>query len=117
MRSAIAILGCLMLAACVSPQEQAARSAARQEQANTMDDNQCRSYGAVPGSDAYIRCRMMISQQRSASNAQSQAIAAQFLLNRQQNAVQPVPVYQMPVRQQTNCTTNYVGTQSYTNCN
>lgn len=37
----------LLLAGCVSVEER-----------NAMDDNQCQSYGAEPGTEAYVQCRM-----------------------------------------------------------
>lgn len=29
---------------------------------DSMDDAKCRSYGAVPGSDAYVNCRVQLSK-------------------------------------------------------
>ena len=46
------------------------------------DDAQCRSYGAVPGSPAYINCRTLVANQRSAAEAQKDAVVGAYLLNR-----------------------------------
>jgi hypothetical protein len=40
------------------------------------DDAQCRSYGATPGSPAYIQCRMNIDNQRAQMRA---AVASQLV--------------------------------------
>jgi hypothetical protein len=46
---------------------------ATQQQISAADDNVCRPYGAQPGSEAYVQCRMMKEQQHQD--------AAQSLLN------------------------------------
>jgi hypothetical protein len=46
---------------------------ATQQQITATDDSVCRSYGAQPGSEAYVQCRMMKDQQHQD--------AAQSLLN------------------------------------
>ncbi len=54
---------------------------ARQQQAQAQavsDDAQCRSYGAAPGSQSYIQCRMNIDNQRAQMRA---AIAGQIVGN------------------------------------
>lgn len=43
------------------------------EEVTAAHDQQCRSYGAQPGSDAYIQCRMMLSNQIAQANAQRRA--------------------------------------------
>lgn len=53
MRICAAIALFLTLSGCASQQQIAA-----------ADDSTCRSYGAEPGSDAYVHCRMMKDQQR-----------------------------------------------------
>lgn len=75
------------------------------------DDGTCQSYGARPGTDAYIQCRMSRDQQRQQAKA---AFLSAYMANqRQQPAPQP---YYMPVPNNrtvnTNC--NTIGTQ--TNC-
>jgi hypothetical protein len=62
MRSALGILVlALTLAGCVSAEERAAAI-------SKSDDDQCRSYGAEPGTDRYTKCRMKLNQQRQATN-------------------------------------------------
>jgi hypothetical protein len=34
------------------------------DQVAAKDDTICRSYGAKPGTDVYIQCRMSVAQQR-----------------------------------------------------
>jgi hypothetical protein len=49
MRRAGAILSFLLLSGCITDNPQALAQ---------QDDATCRSYGAAPGSDAYVNCRM-----------------------------------------------------------
>jgi hypothetical protein len=37
---------------------------ARQRELAALDDAKCRSYGATPGTDMYVQCRMALDQQR-----------------------------------------------------
>lgn len=74
------------------------------EELATADDQQCRSYGAAPGSDAYIQCRMTIANQREADRrAYSRAIVAAQLSR--------------PTPQPRQCTTIRVGSTLQTTCN
>ncbi|MEW6318149.1 MAG: hypothetical protein AB1670_17405 [Pseudomonadota bacterium] len=67
MRILIAMGISLVLAGCANYQAQLA------EQVASAADAQCRSYGAQPGSPAYIQCRMNIDNQRA--NERSAALA------------------------------------------
>jgi len=49
MKRALALLGLLSLGGCLTTSP---------EQLAQQDDAVCRSYGAVPGTDTYINCRM-----------------------------------------------------------
>jgi hypothetical protein len=48
--------------------------------ARLRDDTRCQSYGAKPGSDAYVFCRMNIDNQRAAADNVNRAIVGQYLL-------------------------------------
>jgi hypothetical protein len=48
-----------------------------------MDDAQCQSFGAKPGTDIYVNCRMQLASQREGEEAQKRAMVTQYLLNRQ----------------------------------
>jgi hypothetical protein len=51
-----------------------AARAAQQARIDNADDGQCRRYGALPGTDAYVACRMNIANNRQAADeAQRQA--------------------------------------------
>jgi hypothetical protein len=78
-----------LLAACVSPEQQAQQRAA-------TDQNQCSNYGFAVGTDAYAQCRMTIDQQRRARSA---AIAGAIL---SRPAPQP---YTMPTNPSITCNT------------
>ena len=105
-----------------------------QQLLDAKDDAKCKSFGAKPGTDTYVNCRLQLQQMKvqSLSNnqaaaqaaaqqdAQNRAAVIQKLMNWQaaQPIYQPPPVYQMPVpRQSTNCTSNRIGDYTYTNCN
>jgi hypothetical protein len=51
---------CLPLAGCLTAQE-------RQQQMTAQDDQKCRSFGATPGSDIYVKCRMNLNDNREAN--------------------------------------------------
>ena len=58
---AIVIACALCLAGCADYQaRQQAEAAAQARQIAANDDARCQSYGAKPGSDAYVSCRMNI---------------------------------------------------------
>jgi hypothetical protein len=67
-------------------QQQAAAQAA-------SDDAQCRSYGAAPGSQAYIQCRMNIDNQRAQMRA---AFIGAVLAPRQQPQIYNVNICNVP---------------------
>ncbi len=54
------VLPCLLLAGCMTPEEQAI---ARQQQIEA-DNNTCRSYGLRPGSEAFGNCRLQLDLAR-----------------------------------------------------
>jgi predicted ATPase len=56
------LFACLLLTGCITAQERAA-------QLDLVEDQQCQSYGAKPGSDAYVACRTQVANQRSANRA------------------------------------------------
>jgi hypothetical protein len=60
MRRAGAILSLLLLGGCITDNPQ---NLAQQ------DDATCKSYGAVPGSDAYVNCRMQRDNTRQQGEA------------------------------------------------
>lgn len=70
MKPLFALLACVVLAGCQSTTP---------EQAASTDDAKCRSYGAQPGSDIYVQCRMMADQDRvSKQRDRRRRIAAGF---------------------------------------
>ena len=46
----------------------AAQRAAQQQAIDQADDATCRSYGAVPGSEVYVACRMNIANNRQTAS-------------------------------------------------
>jgi hypothetical protein len=58
LRNFAAAMFCMALAGCASPGQIAA-----------SDDAQCRSYGAQPGSDAYVSCRTQLTTTRTMAAA------------------------------------------------
>lgn len=67
----------LTLAACASEQERQAQAQAQAAAIEANDDAKCQSYGAAPGSQAYIQCRMNLDNQR----AQMRQMIAGALVN------------------------------------
>ena len=74
MRVVLAVVVGLGLAGCQTPEMKAAEQAS--------NDQTCRSYGAKPGSDTYVQCRLqmdqMNQQRRIARSQQLSAISAQL---------------------------------------
>lgn len=63
MRAAFTLLAIgMLLSGCLTAQERAL-------QLSAADDDACRSYGAAPGSDAYVQCRTTKSQQHEMAAA------------------------------------------------
>lgn len=89
-------------------------AAAEGNQAND-DDLQCQSYGAKPGTDAYVNCRVQLKQisngQQSQQEAQRQRAVQAILLNQKNQQQTP---YVMP--SQTNCTSTVYGQTVNTTC-
>jgi len=61
-----ALLSVLMLSGCVSSEQLAAQ-----------DDNKCQSYGAAPGSQDYVQCRMWAETERRKKTEFDRAMVAQ----------------------------------------
>jgi hypothetical protein len=65
------------LSSCAEIQARQQQQAMAQAQAIAAnDDGQCQSYGAAPGSPAYIQCRMNIDNQRAQMRT---ALASQLM--------------------------------------
>jgi hypothetical protein len=98
------------LAGCANHESDPAQVAIR-------DDAQCQSYGAKPGSDVYVQCRVALANQQGQANEARRQRALQMLMNQQgQKPQQPYMLQPAPVRQQTNCVFNSVGQTVHTNC-
>jgi hypothetical protein len=112
-RLLVLLLLAVPLVGCQTNQERMAEFKARND---TLDDQTCRGYGAKPGSDIYIQCRMQRQQSRDAAdNAAGAAVAAPVRMN-------PVPASDAPVIQpmvipQTRCQSMRVGASVQTVCN
>lgn len=60
------LLGLLLLTGCMGSEERMAED-------NAKDDQQCLSYGAKTGSDAYVACRTQLATSRQQARATSNA--------------------------------------------
>jgi hypothetical protein len=67
----------LLLTGCVTQQEPVHQAIVPQS-VDAQDDGLCRSYGDLPGSDAYVKCRLQLTQSRQAAAAQAAAEHAAF---------------------------------------
>lgn len=100
-------------------QENLKNLAVAKELQAAKDDAQCRSYGATPGSDAYVNCRVQLEKSATEKLAQTEnerrQRIAQMLNSQSQQYQQPAPQsYVMP--KQTNCTSMAYGQSVSTNC-
>jgi hypothetical protein len=84
-------------------QENLNNLAAAKEQQVAKDDTQCQSYGATPGSDAYVNCRVQLDKTATDQLAQSEKEQRQRvvqMLNSQSQQYQRAPQsYVMPKQQ------------------
>ncbi len=72
MRRALFLLTALLLAACNTGPRGHGELFMSDAQIKAKDDAECRSYGAIPGSNAYVACRMNLQNSRTAQqNARS----------------------------------------------
>lgn len=78
-------------------------------------DAECQSYGAKPGSDAYVECRARLAQAATQADATRRAAIVQSLADKPKP--EPYQIVKPPVRTQTNCTSDAIGSTVYTNCN
>jgi hypothetical protein len=91
MRALLALVIALPLCGCLGAMSQE-QIAAQRAQIAANDDARCRSYGAAPGSDVYIQCRMAQDQRRdAAANAAAQAAAI-----RASEPMDPIPANDAP---------------------
>ena len=100
-------------------QERLKNLAAAKELQAAKDDVQCQSYGAIPGSDAYVNCRVQLDKTAAdqlvqAERERRQRIV-QMLNSQSQQYQQPAPKpYVMP--KQTHCTSTSYGQTVSTDC-
>ncbi|MEX5567137.1 hypothetical protein Q1J55_04855 [Pseudomonas syringae] len=110
MKAIAATVFLAILAGCANHESDLAQTAIK-------DDAQCQSYGAKPGSDVYIQCRVALANQQEQANHARRQRALQMLMNQQEQQPQrPYMPQPVPARQQTNCISNSVGQTIYTNC-
>lgn len=100
MRFLAAVISLFVLSGCASREDIA-----------MADDNDCASYGASPGSQAYFQCRIMKDQQHNADAARRSAAIQNTLSDMQTNIRAP----QMGGTGQ-RCVSRQVGTQVVTDC-
>ena len=68
----------LLLTGCATQQERVHQAAVVPQSVDVQDDTLCRSYGDLPSSDAYVKCRLQLTQGRQAAAAQAAAEQAAF---------------------------------------
>jgi hypothetical protein len=99
---AVVMLLALALAGCTSPQERARRAAIMQAELDQADNQKCTSWGAKPGTDAYIKCRLELTTSRQ--HAVATVAAAQTQARAIENATP------------SHCTSTAIGGTVSTNC-
>lgn len=86
------------------------------EQIAAAQDAECRSYGAKPGTDAYVDCRMRLVQMEQ----QRRTALATAIISRPRPepymvvVPTPAPITTTP---RINCTSRTIGSTVYTDCN
>lgn len=101
------------LAGCLGMSE--AQIAAKKAELAAKDDEVCRSYGAKPGTDIYIQCRM--AQQKARDDADNAVASAPVVVNNTTTSSPSTPALQ-PISQPTRCQSMNVGMgRVHTYCN
>lgn len=115
----VRLLALLLLAAplvgCQTNQERMAEFKARND---ALDDQTCRGYGAKPGTDIYIQCRMQRQQSRDAAdNAAMISQPQPVIVNNTTTSAPSTPMLQ-PIAPPTRCQSMNVGMgRVHTYCN
>lgn len=104
-------------------------AAAEGQKANS-DDAECQSFGAQPGTDTYVSCRIQLkkiaSDYQAESAAQKQRAAQAFFMSMQQQnlqsqqtqqTLQNLQQQQPAIQPQINCTSTKFGQTVNTSCN
>jgi hypothetical protein len=101
------------LAGCLGRSE--AEIAAKKAELATKDDAVCKSYGAKPGTDIYVQCRM--AQQKARDDEDNAAAAPPVIVNNTTVAPAGGPKFDAMPRHSV-CSTRHVGLgQVHTYCN
>ena len=77
-----AILLALLLSGCAQMEEIRQKGLELQSGPPRDDDAQCRSFGAQPGTPAYINCRSQLASEASLEEANKRNVVGSYLLNR-----------------------------------
>jgi hypothetical protein len=101
-RPLLAALAALMLTGCATQMTQEQIAAM-----NAADDAKCQEYGAKQGTPQYTQCRLVVSEQRRQDDRARREAIADALEGAGRGFQQRQPV---------NCTSNRMGTYTYTNC-
>jgi len=102
MKKAVFMVLMVGLSGCGPSREELAR----------LDADTCESYGAAPGSQAYMQCRMMRDQQHNDNAARRQAAVQSALSNWQASVNASRPVTMAP----RTCVSRPMGNQVITDC-
>ncbi len=107
-------------------QESLKNLAVAEGQRVSSDDAECQSFGALPGTDAYVNCRIQLKRiatdQQAQSADQKQRAAQALFLNLQNQQNQQQKSYVIPVQQpsatprQTHCVSMAYGQTVSTDC-
>ena len=94
MKRMLPLLAFLAVAGCqtIPPEQIAAQRAAAAAARAAADDAECQSYGAIPGSDAYVSCRLALKDmaQREQFERRRRSAAAMAEMQRDMRASRPV---------------------------
>lgn len=109
----VLILSCVLLTACASPQERAAKKAAAEQVAQAEREKHCGTFGYKPGTPDYSHCLENLyvqDQQKAAFEAANEAARREAAANALQAAgaslsnigrssdPPPQPMFRQPVR-------------------
>lgn len=117
----VILLAAVLLAGCVSQEQQAANNAAVRQQWLDQQRKNCLDYGFTEGTDAFATCMQngINARRQEVQQAQMAAAAAKPILTplpaSGSGSIYPPPPVQH--RQSVNCTSTAIGGTVHTNCN
>jgi hypothetical protein len=108
----LGLLGCCVLLGCASPAQRAAQA----EQRAAEDDTACQGYGAKPGTDAYVQCRIVQQARRDQAEQERTRAAQEASRSMAEGFREAGRIMSERGKSRTSCTSTRLGDTIHTTC-